>query len=98
MVDLVVQGLDESRGVFIISARARDISEAIQHRLGRGVTHLHAEGGRSQSPLHVLYTVVTRLELAKLKRIVLDHDDDAFFAIHPVAEAGGGTLRKHNIH
>lgn len=97
-IDLVVQGIDESRGVFIVSPKAEEISQAIQARLGRGVTHLVGRGGYSEAALEVLYTVVTRLELAKLKGIVTDLDEDAFFAIHPVAEATSASWRKHNIH
>lgn len=97
-IDMVVQGFDESRGVFIISGKPDAISRAVQARLGRGVTHLRGAGGYSRETLDVLYTVVTRLELAKLRNIIEDHDEDAFVAIHPVAETTGGRMRKHAIH
>lgn len=54
--------------MFIISGQQAAISDAIQARLGRGVTHLAGTGAFSKDSLEVLYTVVTRLELAKLRK------------------------------
>ena len=43
-IDIVIQGLDESKSVYIISDFVDEVGEAIMDRLGRGVTYLHGEG------------------------------------------------------
>lgn len=97
-IDIVIQGLDESRSVFIISDQTEDIGAAIIDRLGRGVTFLHGEGAYTGDTKKVIFTVVTRLEEAKLKTIVEDFDESAFLAIGSIAEVRGGRFKKKDIH
>ncbi|SHE87553.1 YitT family protein [Desulforamulus putei] len=97
-IDLVLEGFDESKSVMIISDRSQEISEAILHRLGRGVTHFYAKGGFTQEDKEVLYCVVTRLEISKLRNIVYDFDPEAFLAIEEVHDVQGGRFKKKAIH
>ncbi|TCP53865.1 uncharacterized membrane-anchored protein YitT (DUF2179 family) [Tumebacillus sp. BK434] len=98
MIDITIEGLDESKSVTIISDYPDDISEAILNRLGRGVTHVYGKGGYSGEPKELLYVIVTRLEVAKLKDIVLEYDPAAFIAIEHVADVMGGRFKKKAIH
>jgi uncharacterized membrane-anchored protein YitT (DUF2179 family) len=98
MIDVTIEGLDESKSVTIISDSPNDISDAIQSRLGRGVTHIYGKGGFTGEDKELLYVIVTRLELAKLKSIVLEYDPGAFIAIEHVADVTGGRFRKKAIH
>lgn len=97
-IDVVIKGLDQSMSATIISEQPAEIREALVHRLGRGVTELSGKGGYSGEPKAVLFTVITRLELAKLRTIVLEIDPDAFVAIEDVHEVLGGRFRKRAIH
>lgn len=97
-IDIVIQGLDESKSVFIISDTVEDIGDAIMDRLGRGVTYLHGEGAYTGDNKKVIFTVITRLEEAKLKSIVEEIDDNAFLAVGNVAEVQGGRFKKKDIH
>ena len=97
-IDLVLGGLEESKSVMIMSEKSAEISEAILHRLGRGVTHFYAKGGYTEEDKEVLYCVVTRLELSKLKTIVFDADPDAFMTINIVNDVHGGRFNKKAIH
>jgi len=97
-IDIVIQGLDESKSVYIISERIEDIGDAIMDRLGRGVTYLHGEGAYTGDNKKVIFTVVTRIEEAKLKSIVEEIDDHAFLAIGNIAEVRGGRFKKKDIH
>ncbi len=97
VIDIVVEGLDESKGVFIISEAYEDISEALIARLGRGVTLLDGHGGYKGLPTNVIYVVVSRIELAKLKGIVHGFDENALITIHSV-EASGKRYKKKAIH
>jgi len=97
VIDIVVEGLDESKGVFIISEAYEDISEALIARLGRGLTLLDGHGGYKGLPTNVIYVVVSRIELAKLKSIVHGFDENALITIHSV-EASGKRYKKKAIH
>ena len=97
VIDIVVEGLDESKAVMIVSGRYADISEALTARLGRGVTLLKGQGGYSKIDTTVIYVVVSRLELAKLKSIVLDFDSDALITVGNV-EVAGKKYKKKAIH
>lgn len=98
LIDIVIEGLDEAKALFIISENGDEIAEAITARLGRGVTYLEGKGGYSKSQKTVLYSVVTRLEVAKLKSIVYDKDENAFVTITDVSDVMGGKHKKRDIH
>lgn len=97
VIDITVEGLDESKAVTIISERHKDISEALIDRLGRGVTLLEGKGGYKGIATNVIYVVVSRLEIAKLKSIVHGFDDDALITIGSV-EVSGKKYKKRAIH
>lgn len=97
VIDIVVEGVDESKAVIIISDKHQDILSAIHDRLGRGVTILDGRGGYKGISTNVLYAVVSRLEVSKLKRIVHDFDEDALVTIGSV-EVSGKKYKKEAIH
>lgn len=97
-IDITVEGLDESKGVMIVTDYPTEIATILLHRLGRGVTVLHGEGGYSGEPKKVLYSVITRLEIAKMKSIVFEIDPNAFVTIHEVHDVMGGRVKKRAIH
>ncbi|MCL6577019.1 YitT family protein [Kyrpidia sp.] len=97
-IDVVVDGLDESKGVWIVSNRAEELGVVILARLGRGVTYLEAKGGYSEEPKQMIYTVVTRLELPKLRTVVREIDPQAFVSVADIHETMGGYFRKRKIH
>ncbi|MFI8574494.1 YitT family protein [Rossellomorea aquimaris] len=98
MIDITIKGLDESKSVWIISENYKEIGDALLHRLGRGVTYLKGEGAFSGDEKKVIFCVITRLEEAKLKDIVAEHDPSAFLAIADIAEVRGGRFKKKDIH
>ncbi|MEI2663000.1 YitT family protein [Rossellomorea sp. LJF3] len=98
LIDITIKGLDESKSVWIISENYDEIGDALLHRLGRGVTYLKGEGAFSGDDKKVIFCVITRLEEAKLKDIVAEHDPSAFLAIADIAEVRGGQFKKKDIH
>lgn len=98
VIDITIEGLDESKGIMIVTDNPDEISDALMARLGRGVTILHGEGGYSGDYKKILYSVITRLEIAKLKAIVQEKDENAFVTISDVHEAMGGRVKKKSIH
>nr|WP_046175929.1 YitT family protein [Domibacillus indicus] len=97
-IDVVIQGLDESKSAWIISDQYQEIGEAIIARLGRGVTYLNGEGAYTGENKKVIFCVINRLEEAKLKSIVEDMDEGAFLAVADIAEVRGGRFKKRDIH
>ncbi|ANU14655.1 YitT family protein [Planococcus halocryophilus] len=93
-IDVVIQGLEDTKAVLIISEEYEEIGSAINDRLGRSFTKLHGQGGYLNTPKDVIYVVVTRLELTKLKQIVADVDSKAFLTIMDTQEVHGATFKK----
>lgn len=98
MIDLTVEGFEESKKAIIISEMSEEIGEAIQDRLGRNVTYVYGKGGYSKKDIQLVYCILTRLEEAKLKSIVSDIDDEAFIEISTVSDVKGGKFKKKQIH
>ena len=94
VIDITIRGLDESKGIMIVSDYPEEIAEVLLARLGRGVTILHGEGGYTAEDKKVLYSVITRLEISKLKSIINSIDPKAFVTIHDVHEVMGGHGHK----
>ena len=98
VMDIVIEGLNDSKSVMIISSNYQVISQEIQDRLGRGVTLLHGEGGYSGHETKIIFCVITRIEESKLKKIVFKNDKSAFLSIGTVSEVSGGNFKKKDIH
>ena len=98
VIDMTLEGFDESKAVWIISEDAKEIGDAIMSRLGRGVTYLHGEGGFTGGTKRVIFCVITRLEEAKMKSIVQEHDPAAFLAVGNIHDVKGGRFKKRDIH
>ncbi|HEX7057267.1 MAG TPA: YitT family protein [Bacilli bacterium] len=98
MIDLTIEGFDQSKAVWIISGKTKEVGDALLDRLGRGVTYLNGEGGYSGNDKQVIFCVITRIEEAKLKAIVDDIDPDAFLAVGNIHDVRGGRFKKKNIH
>ncbi|MEF9934449.1 MAG: YitT family protein [Clostridium sp.] len=97
VIDVTVEGLNESKAAMIISNKYEDIADALMARLGRGVTLIDGRGGYKGMPTQVIYVVITRLEIAKLKEIVNSIDDNALVTIDSV-EVIGKKYSKKAIH
>lgn len=98
MIDITIEGFEESKSVWIISGRSEEIGDALLKRLGRGVTYLNGEGGFTGDDKKVIFCVITRLEQAKLKSIVEEIDSAAFLAIGNIHDVKGGRFKKKDIH
>ncbi|MED4601849.1 YitT family protein [Paenibacillus validus] len=98
VIDITIEGFDESKSVWIISDNSREIGDAIIHRLGRGVTYLQGEGAFTGGNKLVIFCVINRLEEAKLKSIVEELDNSAFLAVGNIHDVKGGRFNKKDIH
>ena len=97
-VDFVLYGIDEYTAITIMSDMNATIRERITQDLGRGVTVYRGYGGLSGAEQDILYCVVTRLEIGKVRSIVRDLDAGAFIVFHPLAGAEGGVVKARGFH
>lgn len=97
-VDFLVYGLEEYHAIVIVSPKSEEIRLAILHDLNRGVTVYKGRGGMTEADQDILYCVVTRLEISKVKNIAENIDASAFIVIHHIADASGGTVKKRLLH
>ncbi len=93
-LDFVLYGIDEYTAITIMSEENAAIRQAITHDLGRGVTVYRGYGGMSGTEREILYCVVTRLEVGKVKAIAKGIDPGAFIVFHPLAGAEGGVVAR----
>lgn len=101
-VDFVIDGVEEYTGVTIISSQSEAIREAIIENLGRGCTIFKGQKGFSQKgdphgETHIVYTVITRLEISKLKTEIDKIDPEAFLVMTSVKDTRGGMIKKKPI-
>jgi uncharacterized membrane-anchored protein YitT (DUF2179 family) len=101
-VDFVVHGIEEYTSVIIVSQKSEKIKEAIIKHMGRGVTVLkgksgYGKQGHRDTDIDILYTVITRLELQKLKTEIAKIDDDAFVVENSVNDIKGGMIKKRPL-
>ena len=101
-VDFVIDGIEEYIGVTIISDYSEEIRLAIVGKLGRGCTIYAGKRGfaRQGAPLRsadIVYTVITRLELAKLKTEIDKIDEEAFIVMSAIKDTRGGMVKKRPL-
>jgi uncharacterized membrane-anchored protein YitT (DUF2179 family) len=100
----VVEGLEAYTGVTIISTQSEQIKYRIVNELGRGVTVYKGERGflpgkfEAHEDCDIIFTVVTRLEMRRLKNVIADMDHKAFVFASTIKEASGGIIKRRSLH
>jgi uncharacterized membrane-anchored protein YitT (DUF2179 family) len=94
-VDFLIHGVEEHTAIIIVSERSEPIRQGIIQRLQRGVTVFKGKGGLTNQDQDILYCVVTRLEIGRVKSVVEDYDEGAFMVVHGLADAEGGVVKRH---
>ena len=97
-IDFLIHGVDEFTAVIIVSERSEEIRQAIIGDLGRGVTIYKGRGGLSDTEQDILFSVVTRLEIGRVKTVANKFDEDSFIVTYPLANAEGGVVKKLALH
>jgi uncharacterized membrane-anchored protein YitT (DUF2179 family) len=98
MIDITIAGLDEAKAALIVSDKSEEIAKVLLARLGRGVTVFEGKGAYTGESKMILYSIISRLEISKLKTVISEIDDKAFVVITDVHEAMGGIIPKKSIH
>ncbi len=98
-VDFLLEGIEEYNGVTIVSIKADEIREMIAHQLNYGVTVYKGTRGFGKTgdkthDMNIIFTVLTRLEISKLKKEVKRIDPNAFMVMNSIKDAVGGMTKK----
>src|SRR6476620_6089758 len=97
-IDFLIHGVDEYTAVIIMSERSEEIRQLILRELERGGTVYKGRGGMTDDEQDILFCVVTRLEIGRIKTAAHGVDQNAFIVIQPLADAEGGVIRKLALH
>jgi uncharacterized membrane-anchored protein YitT (DUF2179 family)/predicted metal-dependent HD superfamily phosphohydrolase len=103
-IDYVVEGIEAYTGVTIISGKSEIIKSRLVNELGRGITVYKGERGflpgkfEMYNDCDIIFTIITRLELRKLKNLVIEVDPNAFIFANTIKEASGGIIKRRHIH
>lgn len=101
-INFVVDGVEEYTGITIISDNSDKIRLMITEKLGRGVTIYAGKGGYGKQSdtlkqIDIVYTVITRLEIAKLRAEIDKIDSNAFIIMNSIKDTKGGMIKKRSI-
>lgn len=103
-INFVIEGLEEYTGVTIISGESETIKQRLVMELNRGITIYKGERGYLKDsfdisqPVDIVFTVITRLEVRRLRNMVHDIDPKAFIFTSTIKEAAGGVLKRKPRH
>ncbi len=101
-VDFIVHGIEEYIGITIISNKNEEIRKRIIQKFGKGVTIYRGEGGYDDKlenkNINILFTVVTILEVVRLKNEILSIDPSAFIMEQKLKDVKGGVIKKRPLH
>ncbi|GAA4337145.1 YitT family protein [Flaviaesturariibacter amylovorans] len=98
-VDFILEGIDEFTGVTIISVKSGQIADMIRNELGRGLTIYQGKRGigkrgESSATTDIIFTVVSRLEVSRLRNAIERIDRTAFIVMHSIRDTHGGMVKK----
>ena len=95
MIDIIQEGIYSAKGVTIITNRVEELRKKIMEDTGRGITLINAKGAYTQKEIGMLYCVVGKYQLMKVKSIVKEIDPMAFMIVSQVHEViGKGFLKQ----
>lgn len=100
-VDFVIHGIEEYYGLTIVSAKHDEVKRLLMDDLKKSVTLYNARGGKAAGEtenMEVIYTIVTRLEVNRVVRKVLEVDPKAFVAEHIMGDVHGGIVKRKPLH
>jgi uncharacterized membrane-anchored protein YitT (DUF2179 family) len=105
-LDYIVEGVEEYTGVTIISEKSSKVKRILMTKFGRGITIY--KGKRSMigknadidgvTDMEIIFTIVTKLEIGKVKKLVTEVDENAFIYCSPISNTKGGVLKKRPLH
>ncbi|MCA1614801.1 MAG: YitT family protein [Acidobacteria bacterium] len=97
-VDFLLHGIEQYTAMVIVSEHSEPIRQAIIRDLARGVTLYKGRRGWTDAEQDILFCVVTRLEIGRVRGLVAEYDPAAFVVIYPLSDVHGGVIKKSALH
>ena len=85
-VDYIIEGFDRAKCAMIVTTKSEEVCAAISEEFESGCTRIEAIGGYSNTPKTMIYFVINRFQVARLKDLVHDIDPNASISISEVAD------------
>lgn len=100
--DYIIHGIEEYIGITIVSVKSDEIRKAITEELGYGATVYMGKRGygkteHKEKELDIIHTIITRLEINKIHKVIDEIDSKAFIIEYPINDAKGGIIKKKKI-
>lgn len=93
-VDFIVEGFDKAKSAMIITTKEEEISSELSQVFGHGITHINSTGYYKGKEQTIIYFVVNRFQIAKMKSIIHSIDKNAFVTISEVSDIMGSSLKE----
>lgn len=95
VIDYIVEGFDRSKSAMIITDKHEEICEKLSKQFENGITFFDAKGYYSDSDKTVIYFVLNRFQIGKMREIVHSVDPNAYISITEVADIFGAKQEKN---
>lgn len=96
-VDFISDGLDQAKGAFIITSRQDVVCRALSREFGRGLTVMDGRGYYSKTDKQVIYCVINRFQVAKLREVVSRNDPLAFVTLMDITDVIGTSIKYSRV-
>lgn len=93
-IDFIVEGIDRSKAAMIITSKPDEICEVLMQTFESGLTKMDVKGGYSNADKTMVYFILDRFQIIKMKNIVHDIDENAFITITEVADVFKANMSK----
>ena len=93
-IDFIVEGMDKAKSVMIVTVREEEICQALSEEFGRGITQISAQGYFSGAEKCVIYFVVNRFQIPKVKHLVTTIDPAAFITVTEISDVMGTSVKQ----
>ena len=84
VMDFIIEGMNPKKAITIISEHPELLGKMINSEIGRGVTSMNGKGFYTQEDKDILYVVINKNQLTRIKRLIKKYDDNAFVVVHDV--------------
>lgn len=92
-MDFIVEGLNHVKSAVIITSKSDEVCAALSDEFNRGITVMDAKGYYSDEDKAMIYFVVNRYQIEKMKTLVKAIDTNAFISISEVTDGFGSNMK-----
>lgn len=92
VMDFVIEGLNPKKAITIVSSKPEALGTLINSEIGRGVTMVNGQGFYSKEQFDILYVVINKSKLVRLKRLIKKYDENAFVVVNDVNSVLGNSF------